>query len=454
METATHSSVLEHLKTMSDEDCKEQISFIRQSFQAQQSKVHSKLERAPPKETGGKTPILTSQEILAHAEKIAETILEHATETDQKSLGWLALEPLSDLEQFVLRPTSDTLYSGRSGIALFFAALYAFSHKNKWKEAAIKSIYGLQSTLAKNPHNRWIAAHGIGGMSGVGGVLYSLLKIGLLLDDSSIIKTAQSLLDSIEEKHILKDTSYDLLGGSAGLLLALLCWHETFHDEKSLNLSEICGNHLIASALNMGDDIVAWKGTGKQPLLGASHGTSGIAYALFKLSQFAKNPKFAKVAKGAIEYDRSHFSKERGNWSDFRSSTKAYPVNWCHGAPGIGLTRLGSLLYFQDEYFLKEIEIAQETTKEHLFSEHSHLCCGSFGRLELFIEAERSQTQHDLKPFILQAASTLCSQMTQSLNAGPMFSPSFMFGSAGVGYTLLRCIDAKHILPQVLLLQT
>ena len=129
-------------------------------------------------------------------------------------------------------------------------------------------------------------------------------------------------------------------------------------------------------------------------------------------------------------------------------------MNWCHGAPGIGLTRLGCLPYFQDEYFLKEIEIAQGTTKEHLFSEHSHLCCGSFGRLELFIEAERSQTQHNLKPFILQAASTLCSQMTQNLNVGPMFSPSFMFGSAGVGYTLLRCIDAKHILPQVLLLQT
>src|SRR5581483_10361941 len=63
-----------------------------------------------------------------------------------------------------------------------------------------------------------------------------------------------------------------------------------------------------------------------------------------------------------------------------------YPATWCHGAPGIGLSRLVSLPSIDDETIREEIAIALKTTTTSFGRNHS-LCHGDLGNLETLLVA-------------------------------------------------------------------
>jgi len=107
-------------------------------------------------------------------------------------------------------------------------------------------------------------------------------------------------------------------------------------------------------------------------LSGLSHGSAGIALALLQLAALTGEERFRTAAKEAIRYERKLFSSEAGNWLDLRDQNKEvqpegdsaakFMTAWCHGAPGIGLARLISLPYLDDETVQFEIKTAVETT--------------------------------------------------------------------------------------------
>src|SRR5262245_66365799 len=50
---------------------------------------------------------------------------------------------------------------------------------------------------------------------------------------------------------------------------------------------------------------------------------------------------FADAARECTEFERANFDAERGDWRDFRVTEPHWRSQWCHGAVGIGLARLG-----------------------------------------------------------------------------------------------------------------
>src|SRR4026208_432660 len=73
-----------------------------------------------------------------------------------------------------------------------------------------------------------------------------------------------------------------------------------------------------------------------------SHGAAGFAYALASLSAATGREDFAAAAQECVDFEDSSFSSQRGNWPDLRvDGGEAWPCQWCHGAPGIGLGRIG-----------------------------------------------------------------------------------------------------------------
>ena len=90
----------------------------------------------------------------------------------------------------------------------------------------------------------------------------------------------------------------------------------------------------------------------KGPLSGLAHGASGIAWVLFELAELSGEKRFSKVALQAFKYEEALFVPERRNWPDLREINERsqpddghgmFMAGWCHGAPGIALTRLRSL---------------------------------------------------------------------------------------------------------------
>jgi len=459
-------TIIDHLKKMDNRDCQLQTTFIRQSFLAQTIKAHnveisSYNDSVYTTEHHKKT--ISNTLLLHYAQKIAEEILDHAIRNKDESLNWIGFQAVPSTDQFILRPLNNALYTGNMGIALFFAALYSVTRKPQWKKEAINATQPLLNLL-HNKMIRWlIPACGIGGMSGIGSILYAVQHVGRLTEESELLRESLSLFDYLEARHIHEDQQYDIISGSAGLLLALLSIYSQTCNEKALSCAKLCGEHLCRSALDRGNGAVAWrKKNDPQPLLGFSHGNAGIAYALIKLSEHIKDAHLLDFAKRALAYERSFFSLEKGNWPDLRVDHQppSYPVQWCHGAAGGGLSRLASLSLYQDQETMQEVEVALQTTQAFPFSTVAHLCCGTFGRLEFILEAARTLERRVLEEQIRESVGDFFAKIGNGKPSAACsncfndyYNPTFMQGMAGIGYTLLRLQDQKRELPQILLLQ-
>lgn len=293
-------------------------------------------------------------------------------------------------------------------------------------------------------------------MSGIGGIIYGLCTIGTLLNMPVLIAEAKKLAQCIKKEQIDHDTTFDIMFGSAGLLLSLLTLWKSTKDTHFLDLAIHCGKHLCTNA-SQTEAGLGWKTLSQQLLLGFSHGVAGIAYALFKLSRASKEPMFAEIATQAFAHERSLFCEKKQNWPRVHPEEEGVNfVSWCHGAVGIGFSRLASLQLDQNEIFLKELRVAHAKTHKTLLEGPFSLCCGSFGRFELLLETSRQISEFSLEKNMDPLFATLFyhyqnQYQNRDFNvARELRDPSFMKGIAGIGYSLLRYLDRS--LPQVLLL--
>jgi lantibiotic modifying enzyme len=137
----------------------------------------------------------------------------------------------------------------------------------------------------------------------------------------------------------------------------------------------------------------------KRNLLGLSHGTAGFALALLELHQTCPDARYLEAALGAIEYERRLFDAAQNNWPDFRTmpamaqAQPSYMVAWCHGATGIGFSRLRMLdLMPDDRQLLYELDAALANAVRALntpvtpINADFSLCHGALGNSEFLLE--------------------------------------------------------------------
>jgi lantibiotic modifying enzyme len=190
-----------------------------------------------------------------------------------------------------------------------------------------------------------------------------------------------------------------------------------------------------------------------------------MALALLKLNAVVPSEAFEVTARAALTYERSLFSASENNWPDLRDAEgKTEPTfmnAWCHGAPGIGLSRIGLLELLTDDSAIQpEIEIAIKTTLAEGFGMNHSACHGDLGNLELILVAnqhpELLPNQTELSSQLEYSAALILASIKQHgwLTGIPLGveAPGFMTGLAGIGYQLLRLAD-PHQLPSVLLLE-
>jgi lantibiotic modifying enzyme len=130
-------------------------------------------------------------------------------------------------------------------------------------------------------------------------------------------------------------------------------------------------------------------------------------------------------------------------------------VAWCHGAPGIGLGRLGALEQLDDTWIRAEIDIALSTTIQYGFASNHSLCHGALGNTDLLLTAARLLN----RPEDHEALERATALLVRSIEANGWVSgvplgvetPGLMTGLAGIGYELLRLAEPGKV-PSVLLI--
>jgi lantibiotic modifying enzyme len=193
-------------------------------------------------------------------------------------------------------------------------------------------------------------------------------------------------------------------------------------------------------------------------LTGFSHGAAGIAYALLRLNAVSGDAGYRKAAIEAIAYEDGLFDARVDNWPDLRQSLQpAYATNWCHGAPGIGLARLGGLVSLDTACVRADIDAALRATLRLELGTLDHVCCGNLGRIELLLEAGQRLGRSDLVEAARERGQEIVSRAQTIAGLGldgglplQVASSGFFQGLSGIGYQLLR-LTWPRTFPSVLL---
>lgn len=443
--------VYERLRQINDSDLARQLWFVRSSLATLTVAADQTRWPSYPLVEPAKPP--TPAQFLQAACAIGDR-LEAIALRDEDGASWLGLA-FANEGHWVLKPLGSEFYSGSLGIALFLTTLGVASGEPRYTLLARSALASVNRQLEKSPE----VIKSVGAYTGWGGLIYCYLHLSALLKEEFWLSRALKFAELLPPL-ISKDIFLDVTGGSAGCIAALLCLYRCVHKDELLDMAVQCGNRLLETAAPVKDGI-AWPSPvpGANHLGGFSHGASGCSWALFQLFAMTGLDQYRSAALKAIQYERTLFFPEAGNWRDLRGLNRAVPdpnqfrVAWCHGAAGIGLARLGSL-QFLDATGRQDLEAALKATLNKGFGTNHSLCHGDLGNLELLLQAAQllgegwNREAQKMTGIILEGIRQhgwLC-----GVPLG-VESPGLMTGLAGIGYGLLRAAFPERIASVLLL---
>jgi lantibiotic modifying enzyme len=284
-----------------------------------------------------------------------------------------------------------------------------------------------------------------GAYGGLGGLISFLVRLNDIMPDPELPKLAETILDKGKE-CIEHDSRYDVMFGSAGLILSLLSLYRRVARDKFLDIARDAGNHLLRASAQQPRGI-AWSSAAGPALGGFSHGVSGIAFALGKLGAVLGDEIFTSYAREALNYEASLFSAAHQNWADLRSSDgdseNSYSMMaWCHGAPGIGLAHARLFSECGFDFAREQARRSVETVVRHGFGANHSVCHGDLGNLDCCRQIAECLGDHAYDKTLEKIETAILEDVAER---GPLCgnpegvqSPGLMTGLAGIGYSLMR----------------
>ncbi|QLH06300.1 lanthionine synthetase LanC family protein [Nitrosopumilus ureiphilus] len=356
-----------------------------------------------------------------------------------------------------------SFYEGTSGIAYFLLQLFKITNKPVYLNTAKGAIRHALYKISKEKDLSF------GFYEGITGVWFVSNEISLTSKDSKlalqgykILKKIQTLINS---EHML-----DVIAGNAGVIPPLLSLYKNLQDEKILNILKQLGEEIIsrASVEKIG---ISWDAkcngadNALHNLTGFAHGAAGIGHSLVKLYTLTGDKKYLESAKKAFAYEDSHYIPEQKNWPDFRRDTNTEEdlldltgaMGWCHGSPGICISRLHIFELLEEEKYANKAQKALEEIKNQIqknqdvFRDYS-LCHGLGGIGDIFLYASKILKNKEYEEFaeFIGNKGFETYQKSNSWECGNSGGEllDLMTGKAGIAYFYLRLYDKS--IPSVL----
>ena len=232
------------------------------------------------------------------------------------------------------------------------------------------------------------------------------------------------------------------MSGLAGVISTLLILSEHFDDTSLRTRAVSMGDRLVRRSLRRpaGRSWRAPKETRER--IGLSHGASGAALALLELHRVTQDPRFRVIALEAFRFERRWFhdgegeQPARGHGSELEPSRSS---TWCHGAPGLALARLRGAEITGESILREEALAALAATRAAVTSRLAHapggfsLCHGMAGNADVLLEGGVPD-DYDL------AWHAVHRVIAEPRWPGAGTVPGLMLGAAGGIYAALRAV--------------
>jgi lantibiotic modifying enzyme len=409
------------------------------------------------------------QQFLAVADALGARLCRDAV-WDGRRCNWLgdSMEFVAGAWQVAHRSFGPDLYGGTSGIALFLARLHAATGERLFRKTATAALEQTLSRLDRLAPPVRPAFY-----SGWTGAAYALAQCAPLLGEErfrdAAARTVRGMLAGAIHPEAL-----DVVGGSAGAIPVLLGLQGLLGNGDLPDLARRHGESLLAAARRQGDALSWTTLPGTDPsqpdLTGFSHGAAGIGWALLELARATGEARFGDAAEAAFRYERRCFDPRQGNWLDFRSAQPGpngaavwgCSLAWCHGAPGIALSRARAFRLTGSEEARREAAVAIATTGRGVSQALAlpgtdfSLCHGLAGNAECAAVASRALgdgtgtgADLDLARFGIERYHADRAPWPCGVPGGGE-SPGLMLGLAGIGHFYLRLALPDRV-PSVLL---
>ena len=218
------------------------------------------------------------------------------------------------------------LHAGTAGVALFLAHLHDRTGDPRAGRAALGAARHSLAAAGALP-GPGLALH-----TGRLGVALAAVRCGRLLRSAELAEAGRALGEAVLDDA--DPPGHDLVAGVAGAVAGLLALTRETGDERPLRRAEALGDTLRAGAREPG-------------LTGMAHGAAGLVHALLELHAATGDERLLGAARQAAAFEGTHFDARAGNWADRRPRSAresgdigaASAMGWCHGAPGIVLSR-------------------------------------------------------------------------------------------------------------------
>lgn len=153
----------------------------------------------------GPAPVATSaldtDEVLSAACAVGDRLVTASFGAHR--VNWIGLEPVDDTRWLVL-PMGAGLAYGYTGVALFLAQLSMISKVTRYADIARRALDAVPDLLcALRGRPDLVAAVGVGGLTGFGGVGYALARLAVLLDDREVAGWARATVPLAAEAATL-----------------------------------------------------------------------------------------------------------------------------------------------------------------------------------------------------------------------------------------------------------
>lgn len=324
------------------------------------------------------------------ADRVAAWLTAGAEATDA-GLDWV-------VDVRAKRPSRSTsLYSGTSGVVLFFLEHHAQTGSAASLRTATRAAAQLRRRVTQRPPRM------MGLYTGLAGVAFTFAELSRSTGQEQHRQWVTDCLGRLDAAAVWKDEECswgpvtDVISGSAGIGLALLRLR-SFDEKRCLRLARGAGEQLLRGAERI-EGKLRWQ---MQPgyareMPNFSHGTAGVAYFLLRLYEVTRDERFLVAARRGADYLLSIGGTAGRIYHNDKNKTLFY-LSYCHGPPGTARL-FGRLAKHDDDpryaafagaaaALLRESGVPGQKTPG-FWNNHGQ-CCGTAGIADFFLARARA----------------------------------------------------------------